>query len=89
MNEDLVTQIRQALEDRAVRIAHTKGRPCRLMQDGSMLCMCDLEERVQADVARAIEQFGRAAITDTVDHTEHTVDETLTVALAALRQEAP
>jgi len=94
VSNDLVTQIRQALEDRAARIKHHDGCGLRLYNG---LCTCGRENVMQADAARAI----AAALTKGTEATyrmcalvgEYPAASTYRAAdtafVTALRQEAP
>ncbi len=79
MTDDLVTQIRHALAERAARIQHAAG-----CVSDSEVCACDYQGRIREDAARAI----AAALESTAmafrleGHLQHKF-------VAALRQEAP
>jgi hypothetical protein len=82
MSDDLVIQIRQALEECAERIGHYPNCDSHNFRP----CDCDRSERVQADAACAIAAALHAGMWCQSTH-GHGYDEAKFV--AALRQEAP
>ncbi len=89
MTDDLVTQIRQALEERAARIKH-RADCGDWVPD--MSCTCDRPDRTVADAARAI----AAALDIATDRMLYPISAWEALGgtpreafVAALRQEAP